>query len=137
MDLEAPSTDDLVADVEEWTSRVLSILASHNGESLLRSLVAAAAEDADVGNHLNETLGVDRQLTERLEIGVREGQLPADTPVDQLGQAIMGAIVLQVLARSDDYGEGLPPLIRFILGGRAGLATAQAWKSAQPAMSTP
>ena len=30
-----------------------SILESHNGESLLRSLVAAAAEDADVGNHLS------------------------------------------------------------------------------------
>src|SRR6478736_9695154 len=36
LDLEAPTTDNLVADVEEWTSRVLSILASHNGESLLR-----------------------------------------------------------------------------------------------------
>jgi len=119
LELEAPTTDDLAADVQEWTSRVLSILESHNGESLLRSLVAAAAEDADVGNHLSETLGVDRQLAERLEIGVREGQLPVDTPVDQLGQAIMGAIVLQVLARSDDYAEGLPRLIRFILGGRA------------------
>jgi AcrR family transcriptional regulator len=120
LDLEAPTTDDVVADVEEWTSRVLTILGSHNGESLLRSLVAAAAEDADVGNHLSETLGADRQLTERLNIAVREGQLPGDTPVDQLGQAIMGAIVLQVLARTEDYGERLPHMIRFILGGRVG-----------------
>jgi AcrR family transcriptional regulator len=120
LDLEAPTTGDLVADVEEWTSRVLSILESHNGESLLRSLVAAAAEDADVGNHLSITLGVDRQLTERLQLGVREGQLPSETPVDQLGQAIMGAIVLQVLARNGDYGERLPHLIRFILSDRVG-----------------
>src|SRR6478752_1687195 len=105
LELEAPTTDDLVADVEAWTSRVLSILESHNGESLLRSLVAAAAEDAEVGNHLSTTLGVDRQLTERLQIGVQEGQLPHDAPVEQLGQAIMGAIVLQVLARGSDYAE--------------------------------
>ena len=78
---------------------MLSILESHNGESLLRSLVAAAAEDAEVGDHLSESLGVDLQLTERLRIGIRDGQLPDDAPVDQLGQAIMGAIVLQVLAQ--------------------------------------
>ena len=44
---------------------------------------------------------------------------PTDAPVDQLGQAIMGAIVLQVLARSGDYGDGLPRLIRFVLTDRA------------------
>ena len=63
---------------------------------------------------------MDRQLTERLQLGVREGQLPSETPVDQLGQAIMGAIVLQVLARNGDYGERLPHLIRFILRDRVG-----------------
>jgi len=118
LDLEAPTTDDLVADVEVWTSRVLAILDSHNGESLLRSLVAAAAEDAEVGNHLSETLGVDRQLTERLQLAVHKGQLPRDAPVDQLGQAIMGAIVLQVLARGSDYGDPVRHLIRFILTDR-------------------
>src|SRR5688500_4085587 len=41
LDLAAPYTGDLVADVEEWTTRVIAILESHNGESLLRSLVAA------------------------------------------------------------------------------------------------
>ena len=117
LDLEAPSTGDLVADVEEWTSRVLSILESHNGESLLRSLVAAAAEDAEVGDHLSDSLGVELQLTQRLRIGIRDGQLPQDAPVDQLGQAILGAIVLQVLARRSDYGDPLRRLIRFILAG--------------------
>lgn len=118
VDLAAPQTGDLVADVEEWTSRVLGILGSHNGESLLRSLVAAAAEDADVGDHLSASLGVDRQLTDRLRQGIEDGQLPADAPVDQLGQAIMGAIVLQVLARGTDYAEPVRQLIRFILQGR-------------------
>ncbi|GAA5201334.1 TetR/AcrR family transcriptional regulator [Microbacterium jejuense] len=119
VDLAAPHTGDLVADVDAWTARVLSILASHNGESLLRSLVAAAAEDAEVGDHLSASLGVDRQLTERLQVGVDEGQLPADAPVDQLGQAIMGAIVLQVLSRRSDYSGPLRQLVRFILGGRS------------------
>ncbi|SFR92555.1 transcriptional regulator, TetR family [Microbacterium sp. cf046] len=120
VDLAAPRTGDLVADVEAWTSRVLSILESHNGESLLRSLVAAAAEDSDVGNHLSTSLGVDRQLTERLQLGVEEGQLPEDAPVDQLGQAIMGAIVLQVLARRSDYAEPVQRLVHFLLTDRTG-----------------
>ena len=98
---------------------MLSILESHNGESLLRSLVAAAAEDADVGDHLSESLGVDRQLTERLRIGIRRVSCRSDAPVDQLGQAIMGAIVLQVLARRSDYADPLRRLIRFILTDRS------------------
>lgn len=119
VDLAAPHTGDLVADVEAWTSRVLSILEAHNGESLLRSLVAAAAEDAEVGDHLSESLGVDRQLTARLQLGVEEGQLPPDAPVDQLGQAIMGAIVLQVLSRTTGYADPLRRLVRFILTDRS------------------
>jgi len=120
VDLAAPYTGDLLADVEEWTTRVISILESHNGESLLRSLVAAAAEDAAVGDHLSASLGVDLQLTERLRTGIRDGQLPADAPVDQLGQAIMGAIVLQVLARRGDHGESLRRLTRYMLRSPAG-----------------
>lgn len=119
IDLVAPNTGDLVADVDEWISSVVAILVSHNGESLLRSLVAAAAEDADVGDHLTMSLGVDRQLTERLRIGIEAGQLPESAPAEELGQALMGAIVLQVLSRKTDYGEPLRGLARFVLAPRA------------------
>src|SRR6478735_1113635 len=105
----------LVADVEAWVSSVTGILVSHNGESLLRSLVAAAAEDAEIGDRLTTSLGVDRQLAERLRIGIREGQLPDSAPADELGAAIMGAIILQVLSRNTDYEAPLRRLVRFIL----------------------
>jgi len=119
VDLAAPNTGDLAADVEAWVTRVTAILVSHNGESLLRSLVAAAAEDAEIGDHLTTSLGVDQQLTERLRIGIRDGQLPDSAPADELGSAIMGAIILQVLSRNTDYEARLRRLVRFMLADRA------------------
>ncbi|WP_457100878.1 TetR/AcrR family transcriptional regulator [Microbacterium sp. P5_E9] len=115
VDLAAPNTGDLVADVEAWVSSVTGILVSHNGESLLRSLVAAAAEDAEIGDRLTTSLGVDRQLAERLRIGIREGQLPDSAPADEIGAAIMGAIILQVLSRNTGYEAPMRRLVRFIL----------------------
>ena len=119
VDLAAPNTGDLAADVETWVTSVTAILVSHNGESLLRSLVAAAAEDAEIGDHLTTSLGVDQQLTERLRIGIRDGQLPNSAPADELGSAIMGAIILQVLSRSTGYEARLRRLVRFMLTHQA------------------
>ena len=119
VDLVAPNTGDLVADVEEWISGVAAILESHNGESLLRSLVAAAAEDADVGTYLSRGIGIEVQLAERLRIGVRDGQLAEDAPITELGQAIIGAFVIRALERETGHEESMRRLIRFLLAPRS------------------
>ena len=119
VDLVAPNTGDLVADVEEWIVGVAGILVAHNGESLLRSLVAAAAEDAEVGNYLTLGIGFEVQLAERLRIGVRDGQLPEDAPIAELGQAIIGGFVIRALARQAGYEDAMRRLIRFILAPRS------------------
>jgi len=115
IDFVVPYTGDLLGDVETWLTSVLSILDSPNGGAVLRSLVAAAAEDEVVGDHLSESLGVEQHLSDRLEAGIRDGQLSPDAPVDQLGSAILGAIIVQALTRQPAPEQGIRALARYLL----------------------
>jgi AcrR family transcriptional regulator len=94
-----PDTGDLRHDLNVWLESINAIVADPRGASLLRSLVAAAAEDGAVGDRLAETLGIDQTLSLRFASAVRVGQLAAEAPIDQLGLAILGAIIIPVLAR--------------------------------------
>ncbi|MEN0024665.1 MAG: TetR/AcrR family transcriptional regulator [Microbacterium sp.] len=114
VDFVVPDTGDLAADVEAWLRSVLSILDAPEGGALLRSLVAAATEDAGVGAHLGESLGVEKYLAERLRGGIRDGQLAADAPVEQIGRAILGAIVVEALAREAHDTASVVQLTRFL-----------------------
>jgi AcrR family transcriptional regulator len=117
VDFDVPNTGELVSDVETWLGRILAIIENPDGSALLRSLVGAATEDAAVGDQLSASLGVERSLAERLSIGVTDGQLPAGTPVEQVGDAILGAVIVQSLSRRSDPEESRR-LVRFILGAR-------------------
>jgi AcrR family transcriptional regulator len=99
LDIDIPDTGELRRDLDAWLESILTVVADPRGGSLLRSLVAAAAEDAAVGDRLAQTLGADQMLSLRFASAARIGQLAADAPVDQLGLAILGAITLPILAR--------------------------------------
>lgn len=114
VDFVVPDTGDLSADVETWLRSVLSILEKPQGGVLLRSLVAAATEDASVGAHLGESLGVEKYLSERLRGGIRDGQLPEDAPVEQLGRAILGAIIVESLGREAHDPGSVVALTRYL-----------------------
>lgn len=114
VDFVVPDTGDLVADVAAWLRTVMSLVDAPEGGALLRSLVSAATEDAGVGTHLTESLGVEEHLSERLRAGIRDGQLPADAPVDQIGAAILGAIIVQSLGRRSGETGSLEQLVRFL-----------------------
>ena len=114
VDFVVPDTGDLADDVETWLRSVLSILEAPEGGALLRSLVAAATEDAGVGAHLGESLGVEKYLAERLRGGIRDGQLPADAPIEQLGRAILGAIIVESLVRDEHDTDAIVRLTRFL-----------------------
>lgn len=94
-----PDTGDLRHDLNVWLESINAIVADPRGASLLRSLVAAAAEDGAVGDRLAETLGIDQTLSLRFASAMRIGQLAEDAPIDQLGVAILGAIIVPILAR--------------------------------------
>jgi AcrR family transcriptional regulator len=94
-----PDSGDLRRDLDVWLAPILELAGTDSGAFLIRSLVAAASEDPAVGERLGRTLGVDQTLSDRFASAVRAGQLPADSPVDELGLSILGSIVLPVLAR--------------------------------------
>ncbi|MFC9769866.1 MULTISPECIES: TetR/AcrR family transcriptional regulator [unclassified Pseudarthrobacter] len=110
LDFGVPDTGDVVADVETWLEEVLAVLETPGGGALLRSLVAASAEDPAVGDHLSAAFGVDRFLTDRLASAARDGQLPQEAPIEQLGHAILGAVISTSLGRAPAPRE----LIRYL-----------------------
>ncbi|MGG1909309.1 TetR-like C-terminal domain-containing protein [Microbacterium sp. NRRL B-14842] len=98
MDFVVPDTGDLSADVETWLRSVLSILEKPQGGVLLRSLVAAATEDASVGAHLGRASGW-RSTCRSASAGASGTVSCRRTPrSSSLGRAILGAIIVESLA---------------------------------------
>ncbi len=92
---------DLRADVTRWLDNIVRFLRSSGNGGLLRSLVVAAAENPDVTAALNDRLGLWEMLGERFTAAVTAGQLPSGTPVAELGDALLGALVLRELRGVD------------------------------------
>lgn len=97
--LALPNTGDLRADLKGWLARIFEVAASAQGEALLCSLIAAAAENADVGRRLRDSLSGGSSVVERLIAAERAGQLPQGTALDELAEALVGAVLIRVLSR--------------------------------------
>ncbi|MER7446254.1 hypothetical protein [Microbacterium sp. NPDC097977] len=67
-----------------------------------------------MGAHLGESLGVEKYLSARIRGGIRDGQLVADAPVEQLGRVILGAIIVESLGRERHDPESIVQLTRFL-----------------------
>jgi AcrR family transcriptional regulator len=89
---------DIRADLAEWVQNVVDFISEPGHDGLLRSLVVAAAEDEAVALRLNERLGVLQFLGERMQRAVDAGELTAQ-PVEDLVEALLGAVVVRVLRR--------------------------------------
>ena len=46
--------------------------------------------------------------------GIRDGQLPEDAPIAQIGRAILGAIIVESLGRETRDSEGIIALVRYL-----------------------
>jgi AcrR family transcriptional regulator len=88
---------DLRHDVAKWLDNIAGFLRTSGNTGLLRSLIVAAGDNPDVAATLNERLGLWEMLGERFTAAVVAGQLPAGTPVVELGDALLGALVLRDL----------------------------------------
>jgi AcrR family transcriptional regulator len=114
--LNPPNTGDLRADLETWLQGILGLLERPGGDALMRSLVAAAAENADAGRLLHESLGVGSTLIVRLQAAVDDSQLPADAPLREIGEALVGSVILRVIGRVPTADGGPARLVQAVLG---------------------
>ena len=110
-------TGDVRADLVRWLDDIFDTLGSPGGEGLLRSLIAAAAEYADVGARLYDALGAGSSLAARLEAAIASGELRADAPVQEVSEALVGAVLLRALSRDPVTADAAGRLVDAVLGG--------------------
>ena len=106
---------DIRADLEEWVQNVVDFIREPGHDDLLRSLVVAAAEDEAVAQRLNERLGVLQFLGERMRRAVEAGELDAQ-PVEDLVEALLGAVVVRTLRRAPLDDGFAPHLVATLFG---------------------
>jgi AcrR family transcriptional regulator len=112
-------TGDLRADLVGWLGRIIDTVDKLGGDAFLRSLIVAAAESDDVGARLQEGLGVGDDLVDRLRSAVASGDLRADAPLEEIGEALVGAVILRSLSRMPDRRDEVPErLVDAVLGGQ-------------------
>ena len=114
-----PDTGDLRADLTSWLDDIFRALGEPGGEALVRSLIAAAVENADVGRRLRDSLGADSSLVDRLRAAVAAGELHPRTPLPELCEALVGAVILRALSRTPLEPGDQERLIDVVLGIRA------------------
>ncbi|GAA3900711.1 TetR/AcrR family transcriptional regulator [Microbacterium invictum] len=96
--LTLPDTGDLRGDLVGWVEQIFALMDEPTGRGLVTSLVAAATANVEIGARLRDSLGGAESVTTRLTAGVAAGQLPADAPVVELSEALVGAVLLKALS---------------------------------------
>ncbi|TBN58384.1 TetR/AcrR family transcriptional regulator [Glaciihabitans arcticus] len=114
--LRPPETGDIRADLVDWITGIFHVLARPDGEGLLRSIIAAAAGNADVGRRIYSSLGATSSMADRIRKAIHEEGLAVDTPIEEVGEAIVGAVILRALSRSTIEEAGARRLVGALLG---------------------
>ncbi|MFD1715384.1 TetR/AcrR family transcriptional regulator [Amnibacterium flavum] len=111
------NSGDIRSDLEAWVVAVFRFTEDPDNDVLIRSLVAAASDNGDIGRRLHDRLGASSELTERLAAAVRAGEVRPDLPIADVGEVLVGAVVLRILTR-EPTDEKLPTrLVDIVLGG--------------------
>ena len=114
---ELPNTGDVRVDLAGWLDTLFDFLGSEQGESIFRSLIAAAAENAEVGRRLRDALFRAESVAARLELAVgTTPNLQAGAPVEELAEALIGAILLRALSREPTAPGDAERLLGAVLG---------------------
>src|SRR6478735_2567585 len=92
-----PDTGDIRADLVTWLDEIFDLVTQPIGESLILSLIAAAAENPDVGRRLYESMGATSALVERFEAAIAASEIRDDAPVQEIGEALMGPLIVRML----------------------------------------
>ncbi|HEY6740654.1 MAG TPA: TetR/AcrR family transcriptional regulator [Actinopolymorphaceae bacterium] len=115
-----PDTGDVVADLTAWLQRVFTFVGVPAHEAMLRSLIGAAVENAEVGERLGDRLGASPDvLAERLHHALEAGQLEPGTSVRMLTDTFVGMILTRLLFRSTPRPEEAREFVELVLRGAA------------------
>jgi AcrR family transcriptional regulator len=109
-------TGDLRADLIAWLRGILAFVDREGGDTMVHSLISAAGDHPSVGLRLSEGLGANQLLRARFESAVAAGQLSPDRPLDELGDAFVGAVVLRALSRMPADAATAVRLVDAVLG---------------------
>ncbi|MFG6503365.1 TetR/AcrR family transcriptional regulator [Microbacterium sp. P05] len=115
--LTLPQTGDVRRDLAAWLGAIFAFLGTEQGELIFRSLIAAAAENAEVGQRLRDALFRPDSLSERLTAGLgTTSNLPHGAPVDEIAEALTGAVLLRALSREPFSPGDAERLVDALLG---------------------
>ena len=115
--LEVPNTGDVRRDLAAWLEEISRLLAGSDGEGLLRSLVAAAVEDAEVGTRLRDSLTGSASVAGRLTAAIGQSpHLRDGDRIDEMAEALVGAVILRALSRSNLERPDIDRLLDVVLG---------------------
>jgi AcrR family transcriptional regulator len=115
--LSLPDTGDVRRDLTAWLGSVAEVLDGEHGEGIFRSLIAAAVDNADIGRRLRDALSGSESVSGRLAAAI--GTVPHLTPgapVDEIAEALIGAVVLRVLSRSPLDDAAIHDILTAVLG---------------------
>ncbi|MFE7507704.1 TetR/AcrR family transcriptional regulator [Promicromonospora sp. NPDC057488] len=111
---EVPDTGDVRADLTAWFEDLSRFVDDPDNSPFIRSLVAAAAENGDIGARLDDALG-GSELTTRVQAAAASGEIWAQTPVQEVVDALVGAVVTRALRRVPSAPESARALVDLLL----------------------
>ncbi|MBV7668285.1 TetR/AcrR family transcriptional regulator [Streptomyces halstedii] len=117
---EPADTGDVEHDLRAWARAYAENMAAPGITPLLLALTAAAAESPGAGDTLYRRLTGPRHraLVERLWAGVAAGQLRADRSLEAVADALIGALLYQLLTgNAVTSAERAEALVEAFLGG--------------------
>lgn len=114
-DLTPPYTGELRADLITWLANLHRIIERPGEQTMMRSLIAAAAENPDVGGRLYDSLGTGSELIVRLERAIDDGQLAPTAPLPEIGEALVGSILFRLLSRKPTGDDDIERIIAAVL----------------------
>jgi AcrR family transcriptional regulator len=109
-------TGDLRTDLTAWLGHLYDFVGDAANQTMLHSLLEVAAEHEAVGSRLQESLGGSSQLTARLHAAIEQGQLPEDAPVEEILEALVGALILKLLSRKPIESDAAARFVDFAIG---------------------
>jgi AcrR family transcriptional regulator len=115
--LSLPNTGDVRGDLTRWLRTIFGFLGSEEGEIVFRSLIAAAAANAEVGRRLRDSLFRAESVSDRLAAAIgTTPNLQAGAPVEELASALIGAVIVRALSREPIAPGDAERLLDAVLG---------------------